>query len=349
MLNRSLSSVLLFVLSFALGACFTPTLRVNGKPMGQDGKKAAYDYYAPQLAKLKARDKPVADGVVFALPNQAYARANWVKVSGASTGTGRASKAIEQLTDFSKTTWEVLAGALGKQKLFTHYRQLPTADGTSELAQPEQLAAGTLVIGHNAKNQVVVYRHPARERGVTIKDKLSPGSELATMTRLIVSAIGRLQRTGETAKAPVAKPRVAKPDAAKARAIVAVFDVQTSRLKLAADLRQSLADQAATALAATALYRVVPRSQLRARLRKEKRASYRLCVDSACQVAIGRELAAQKSLALTIAKIGSRCQVSVVLYDLKSAASEKAANASGACTEDGYLAALKQVIAKLAR
>lgn len=341
MLNRTLTLTL--ALSLLLCAC-APQLRVNGKPMGHDGKQAAHDYYAPQLPRLKARAKPVVDRAVFALPNLDYARANWVKVSGA---TAQASETAQQLAIFSKTTWEILADALRAQNIIANCRRLPTIDGTADLAKPESVPAGTLVIGHNAKNQVVFYRHPTRERGVTIEDKLPPGRELVTMTRLIVSAIGQLERRGAgAAGATATKPAVV---GAKPGAIVAVFDVQTARLKLADDLRQTLADQAATELAATARYRVVPRSQLRARLRKEKRVSYRKCFDSACQVAIGRELAAQKSLALTISKIGSRCQVAAVLYDLKSAASEKAANASGACSEDGYLAALKQVIAKLAK
>jgi hypothetical protein len=69
-------------------------MRVNGKPMGRDGKKAAHDYYAPQLAKLTARDKPVADRVVFALPNEAYALANWVTVSGGMAGTSPTAKQL---------------------------------------------------------------------------------------------------------------------------------------------------------------------------------------------------------------------------------------------------------------
>ncbi len=346
--NRTLT----LMFSSLLCACVTPELRVNGKQMSQDGETAARNYYAPQLAKLKARDKPVADGVVFALPNRAYALANWVNAPvAAKAGSASASKAVVQLAIFSKTTWDILADALARQKIFTSYRQLPTADGTAELAKPEAVKAGVWVIGHNSNNQVVVYRHPARERGVTITDKLSPGRELATMTRLIVATIAQLQRSGAGLAVGATKTEgtVSAKTPLASRPIVAVFDVQTARLKLADDLRQTLSDQAATELAAMARYRVVPRAQLRARLRQEKRASYRSCFESACQVAIGRELAAQKSLALTISKIGSRCQVSAVLYDLKSAASERAANASGACSEDGYLTALRQVIGELAK
>jgi hypothetical protein len=58
-------------------------------------------------------------------------------------------------------------------------------------------------------------------------------------------------------------------------------------------------------------------------------------------------MAAQKSLATKVLKIGKKCRVTGDLYDLKRAASERAATAGSGCSEDELLAAVEEVAAKL--
>lgn len=335
------TGLLLFVLlTPLLAACRSGSsgIRINGKPVDTtDGAEAARRYYAPQMQSLKARATPVPLELVFAEPNAQFAAANWVKGGARLSATQHAF-----FRDFSRTSWLVMAQALEQGRVFRRLRVVPTSSGTSDLSEQAKVAAGTLVISFNTKNRVVVYPHPDRARGVTIHEKLTPGHELEMMTNLIVAAVKRL-----APKARAEAKTAAAPAAAARAAIVAVFDVEASRLKLGAELRRSLADSAATQLAASTHYRVVPRSQIKARLKRSKHASYRACFDAACQVEIGRELAAQKSLAITIAKLGSSCSVRVVLYDLKQATSEKAALAAGRCNEDGYVLALKKAIGEL--
>lgn len=127
---------------------------------------------------------------------------------------------------------------------------------------------------------------------------------------------------------------------------VAVFDLQLRRIRLRASVRSALSDYLAAQLAARGLS-LVPRSQLKKRLRRQKRASYRSCYDQSCQIEIGRELAAQKSVASQVMRIGKRCVVTLTLYDLRTATSERATTAKGRCSESGIMSALTSAAAQL--
>jgi hypothetical protein len=94
-------------------------------------------------------------------------------------------------------------------------------------------------------------------------------------------------------------------------------------------------------------YQVIPRDQIRQRLLDAKKDSYKACYDQTCQIELGRELAAQKTLSTKIMKIGQKCQITSILYDLKKSATERAATASAACEGGAMLEAIQKVAAKL--
>ena len=129
--------------------------------------------------------------------------------------------------------------------------------------------------------------------------------------------------------------------------IVAVFTIEDKGARLKKKLRERLSDYLAMTLAATGKYRVVPRDQLKKRLVAQKTRSYKKCYDQSCQIEIGKELAAQKSLSTVIMKLGSKCMVTSVLYNLRTAASEGGASAEGGCSEDAIVASIKKVVRKL--
>ena len=129
--------------------------------------------------------------------------------------------------------------------------------------------------------------------------------------------------------------------------IVAVFDIEDKGVGLKRALCSRLSDYMSMTLAATGKYQVVPRDQLKKRLVQQKRGSYKQCYDQTCQIEIGKELAAQKSLTTMVMKLGSKCMVTTVLYDLKKSASEGGASAEGGCTEDGIVASIKTVVQRL--
>ena len=104
----------------------------------------------------------------------------------------------------------------------------------------------------------------------------------------------------------------------------------------------------ATKVAGVPGYQVVPRDQLLKRLRKQKRSSYKACYDQSCQIEIGRELAAQKSLSTKVLRLGSKCVVTIALYDLRKAATERAADATGGCGIGALVRSIESAVAKLA-
>lgn len=131
------------------------------------------------------------------------------------------------------------------------------------------------------------------------------------------------------------------------KAIIAVFNIEDRGAKLAKATLLRLSDYLALQIAATGAYQVTPRDKLKERLVRQKRASYKQCYAQSCQIEIGKELAAQKSLSTMVVRLGSKCNVTSVLYDLRRAASEGGASASGRCDEDGIVASLETVVRKL--
>jgi hypothetical protein len=80
---------------------------------------------------------------------------------------------------------------------------------------------------------------------------------------------------------------------------------------------------------------------------EERKASYDECYDEACQIELGRDLAAQKTLATEVMKLGSQCKVTLSVFDLGRAASERGATASGGCEEDDVVRSLEVALAKV--
>jgi hypothetical protein len=129
--------------------------------------------------------------------------------------------------------------------------------------------------------------------------------------------------------------------------IVAMFDLQDKGGKLAEPLRSNLIDLLAARLA-QAGYQVVPRDQIRERLREAQKDSYKPCYDQSCQIDLGRELAAQKTLATAVLPIADTCQFTAVLYDLQRATTDLAAMAEARCADEAsLLAAVQQLAAQL--
>jgi hypothetical protein len=131
--------------------------------------------------------------------------------------------------------------------------------------------------------------------------------------------------------------------------IVAVFNVQDASKKLEADLLDQLTEYLATQLAATSRYRIVPRDRIREQLVGERRKSYRVCYDQACQIELGKAVAAQKSLSTRLLRVGERCAVTAALFDLKTETTEAAASVDTTCSTEALLGAMRDVVKQLAK
>jgi TolB-like protein len=129
--------------------------------------------------------------------------------------------------------------------------------------------------------------------------------------------------------------------------VVAVFDVQDSTGRHRPDTLDSLSEYLATKMTEAASFQVVPRSQIRARLVAEKTASYKECFEQACQIELGKAVAARKSLSTRVLRIGDRCVLTATLFDLKSESAERAASAPNDCSAEGLMKAVDSVAAQL--
>ncbi len=128
--------------------------------------------------------------------------------------------------------------------------------------------------------------------------------------------------------------------------IIALFDMEDRGSKLDKEVLVNLIEYLGARLAEGG-YKVVPRDQIRQRLLESKTESYKSCFDQSCQIELGRELAAQKTLATKILRIGDTCQVTSVMYDLKKATTEMAATAEADCEVNKLLVAVKKIAERL--
>ncbi len=158
-----------------------------------------------------------------------------------------------------------------------------------------------------------------------------------TRPRAVAQAVTKVPPTTRPRPAP-ARPR-----------IVAVFDLEDRGAGLAAELLGRLGDVLSARLAASPRYQVVARDQLRQRVAQRQQPADRGCRQQACQIEIGREVAAEAALSTVVMRLGRRCQLIAVLYDLKRAVAVGGASVASGCEAEHVTAALGELAARLSR
>jgi TolB-like protein len=171
---------------------------------------------------------------------------------------------------------------------------------------------------------------PARKIGERLRERIS-------LDRARILA--RVER-----RAAPAKPATTS---AAPRPVAAVFAIRDMADKTDPRLLEQLTEYLSTQLAQQLGFKVVPREQLRQRLRAAKTESYKACYDRSCQIELGRALAANKSVATTLIRVGDRCVFNISVIDLKSEAAERAASAQTRCDDESLLDGITQAVQKL--
>jgi formylglycine-generating enzyme required for sulfatase activity len=142
----------------------------------------------------------------------------------------------------------------------------------------------------------------------------------------------------------------ALPSLARAeRPVVAVFALENKGTRFKPEELDRLLDYIGAALAESGRFQVVPQDELKRALSTQKQESYKACYAESCQIEIGKEVAASKSLAGTIARFGKQCIVTLKLFDLAKSAQEAAGTAKGGCDEAEVVASLDAALAKVAK
>lgn len=129
----------------------------------------------------------------------------------------------------------------------------------------------------------------------------------------------------------------------KPRPVVAVFTIENQGAPLAAAEIDSLTEFLAAKLGEGGRFQIVPRDQIRERLRDQQKDSFKVCYDQGCQIEVGRELAAEKVVSSSVRKVGSQCLVTAAIYDLRRAASERTASLRRACNTDDLIGAVEEI------
>ena len=80
----------------------------------------------------------------------------------------------------------------------------------------------------------------------------------------------------------------------------------------------------------------------------QKAESYKACYDESCQIEIGKEVAAQESLATKLSRQAKKCIVSITLFDLHKSITEDSVNERGGCSSDELTEMFEKLVPQLA-
>ncbi|MBM4372115.1 MAG: hypothetical protein FJ098_10705 [Deltaproteobacteria bacterium] len=130
-------------------------------------------------------------------------------------------------------------------------------------------------------------------------------------------------------------------------AVLAVFPLEDKTGKLADAVEEKLTDYLGTRMGEGGLYQVIPSADVRQRIAQAREETHKACYDTSCQVELGRQLAAGKTLAARVMTIGKVCAVSLQLYDLGRAATDKTASIPCRCDEESLFDALDRGVVRL--
>ena len=129
--------------------------------------------------------------------------------------------------------------------------------------------------------------------------------------------------------------------------VVAVLDVRDQGRRLKEGMVGQLSEYIATKLAQQGTYKVVPRTQVRSALEEMKAESFSDCFDESCQVELGKALAANKTVSTSLVGAGNDCALTIAVFDLRTATTERAATAEISCAEEALLEGVREALYRL--
>lgn len=158
-------------------------------------------------------------------------------------------------------------------------------------------------------------------------------------------------RPGSTPADPTLVAAPPAPAAAnQADYVIAVMEVEdvNARTDKALDrsLVRNLGDQLRIFVAqsgARTIDRSAQQTALKSQIDEMKGESYAACYDDACQIELGKALAASHILRARITQFGARCVLNAELIDLREEVTIKAASARGGCEAEGFLTMAERV------
>lgn len=129
--------------------------------------------------------------------------------------------------------------------------------------------------------------------------------------------------------------------------VVAVFPINDATGQVRATL-DTLANVLSSNVAKQKGFAIVPQAELRAKLNEKKIDSYKSCYDEACQIEIGRDVAASHAVQTKIGRLGDKCVVTANLFNLTKSLSDGTADVQAACDAASLGDAMRIVALRLA-
>ena len=156
----------------------------------------------------------------------------------------------------------------------------------------------------------------------------------------------RLSVVVMTALTVLASETIAQP--AEPKPAVAVFDIVVEGLKIPEGTVRRLTRYLGVRLMMGGRYQIIPEDQLRGALTALKLDSQKDCYDDKCRVQLGLEVAASSNLIVNLWKVERKCQMTAVLYDLRTfTGQEGAAVRDVDCGEAGLTKGIEQLAEQL--
>jgi hypothetical protein len=220
----------------------------------------------------------------------------------------------------------------------------------SMIFEPKDSDYANALTAYNAEFPATPWAAPelgvfANVRGVSTAPQVTP--QLGLFGMQMSPSITQMTVPQEPAPAPPPEP-VPAPKPPRTPQILAVFDIQDASHGFSEQGMDQLTEYLAASLAKGGAFRVVPRDQLRTRIVQEKTESYKQCFDQSCQIDLGKAVAAQKSLATKILRVGDNCAITATMFDLKTETTEKAASVRTTCSENSLMDGMDKIADQLA-
>ena len=303
---------------------------------GLAARNATQDRIRKVLGELRGSDP---DAQVRSSANRAWRRLRfsaWADALGADSDLAGLIRALGDPAAERRREAIYQLGQKGQTAKAAAPALLGALDDPDPLVRIEALEAlGTI----DAGTQQVITKFDALLVG-------EPDQRVRQTARRVLRRLKLLSPKPEDS-API--PAAASVDLGASRAgiILAVVDILDASRTGAARPRPKATIYLDARLAERCRYRTVPRSQIRQRLQGHKRASYQACYDEACQIELGKALAAQQVLSTRLLPADGGCVLTASLYDLRTETAEAAATVDAACTVEGLVPAVDALVDRL--
>jgi hypothetical protein len=189
----------------------------------------------------------------------------------------------------------------------------------------------------------IYYGHDALTFGCTAREISEALRESVSLNRSEI--LGRIERT-RPAQIVQQRPQ-ATPPRPSSSSVALVFPIRDMSDRFDKKIIDQLSELLNAQLVMNLGFRIVPKDLLRGQLADAKAESFKACYDQSCQIELGKAVAANKTVSVSLISVGARCVFNATVFDLRTEAAEKAASADTACNDDALIDGIRSVVQKL--